>query len=382
MLVIPEGRDGVGWRIFGDMLKEITVAFSAFGGKNRDNGQWKPIPPPRTMPLPSYREALQGRIEGPRDTKKPEVAGLCRTKRGTISEEVHYGEGDGRGSVGPKKENWVKTLVEIEKQMGELSLKMQWLKRCVLEKTRRDVGMSGKGHGQGQGKANGPSLEAKSPEAESEAWVTRDEGRIHTPEDPGPSEQRPKPSSPTRPQVTSPTLIRPPEDNTTPAVLSIEQEDSSRALHNGTPSPKLSESAQTCVTEVAGASSTPTQGFCEASMGKEAPIYNLATISLLEEATGPCNEHSSQHGSPIHAQTTPMVFGEPSSTTQTEVLVLVLEAVEGTLEAREVIKSVSSMNVLEEGEVNIEVEGDINKEMWLLEIEGGQRAQKAWRRLS
>lgn len=109
----------------------------------------------------------------------------------------------------------------------------------------------------------------------------------------------------------------------------------------------------------------PTQGICEDGIGEEAQSVPSVLLTLLEEVTEPRGESIPQFGLPLYAQTTPMEMGDSSSVTQTDVLVL--EANEGLFEAREAFETVISLDVVEEGEVNV-IEGEINKEMWLLEM--------------
>lgn len=56
------------------------------------------------LQLPLYREALQGRLVGPQEVKRAEMAGLPRSGSASIPEGAQCGEGDGKATVGSNEE--------------------------------------------------------------------------------------------------------------------------------------------------------------------------------------------------------------------------------------------------------------------------------------
>lgn len=73
------------------------------------------------------------------------MAGLPRSDRVTFTEGIRRGEGDDKAFVGLKEEFWLNSLIDIEKQLGELTNKVTLMKWCVLGQEERGLGLCGLG---------------------------------------------------------------------------------------------------------------------------------------------------------------------------------------------------------------------------------------------
>lgn len=129
-IFIPEDRNGVGWRNLMVALQEVGGGDGS-GLKKRSEFSQQSNGEHRS----SYREALLGRKEGSRDVKRAEVTELLVGGQSS--------EGEDR-VVGPYKEI-IFVLSVMERQMGELTDKVQWLKRCVLGQEFVGLGLNDSG---------------------------------------------------------------------------------------------------------------------------------------------------------------------------------------------------------------------------------------------
>ncbi|KAG2672218.1 hypothetical protein I3760_13G030000 [Carya illinoinensis] len=126
-IFIPEERDGKGWRKLIELLKEG-------GRENRFTG----IAPPATTvdaPTRSYRDALQQSRVFVQDQKTDRLGATYDRLKGPVvcSVGAQNRVGDGRGVVGLNKEDLLRALSEVQKQVEDLQLNILSLKRGVEE---------------------------------------------------------------------------------------------------------------------------------------------------------------------------------------------------------------------------------------------------------
>ncbi|KAF5477643.1 hypothetical protein F2P56_004263 [Juglans regia] len=131
---IPGDKDRVGWRKLAMALKE-----AGSGG----GCQLPPITTVQNSNLRSYSDVLQGsrEVEKFRDVNYAEKVGLVKKGPVTSAGNDLLRDGVGRDVVALKEENLLKALSDMEEQLGELTNKVGWLKRCVELKGISGLGL-------------------------------------------------------------------------------------------------------------------------------------------------------------------------------------------------------------------------------------------------